>query len=223
MQQPQGGAALVDQLIPRSTAALTNAVVDFVLIVGFAALTGLSAKVAVYLNPAVPITGQTFAVLMTGAVLGSKRGGASMLVYLATGIVGVPVFAPDGAIAHASVGYLIGYPVAAFVVGWFVEQGWGRNPLKLAGAMLLGEVAIYGFGLPWLAFYIPESEMVDRSRLAVVIDWGLDDFIVGDTIKLIMAAAGVPLASEAIRRLKGAAPGGPSEGAGAERDPPQDP
>ena len=90
MQQPQGGAALVDQLIPRSTAALTNAVVDFVLIVGFAALTGLSAKVAVYLNPAVPITGQTFAVLMTGAVLGSKRGGASMLVYLATGIAGVP-------------------------------------------------------------------------------------------------------------------------------------
>ena len=223
MQQPQGGAALVDQLIPRSSAALTNAVVDAVLIVGFAALTGLSAKVAVYLNPAVPITGQTFAVLMTGAVLGSKRGGASMLVYLATGIVGVPVFAPDGAIAHASVGYLIGYPVAAFVVGWFVEQGWGRNPLKLAGAMLLGEVAIYGFGLPWLAFYIPESAMVDSSRLAVVIDWGLDDFIVGDTIKLIMAAAGVPLASEAIRRLKGAAPGAPSEGAGAERDPSQDP
>jgi biotin transport system substrate-specific component len=223
MQQPQGGAALVDQLIPRSTAALTNAVVDFVLIVGFAALTGLSAKVAVYLNPAVPITGQTFAVLMTGAVLGSKRGGASMLVYLGTGIAGVPVFAPDGAIPHASVGYLIGYPVAAFVVGWFVEQGWGRNPLKLAGAMLLGEVAIYGFGLPWLAFYITESAMVDSSRLAVVIDWGLDDFIVGDTIKLIMAAAGVPLASEAIRRLKGAAPGGPSEGAGAERDPPQDP
>ena len=219
MQQPQGGAALVDQLIPRSTAALTNAVIDAVLIVGFAALTGLSAKVAVYLNPAVPITGQTFAVLMTGAVLGSKRGGASMLVYLATGIVGVPVFAPDGAIAHASVGYLIGYPVAAFVVGWFVEQGWGRNPLKLAGAMLLGEVAIYGFGLPWLAFYIPESAMVDSSRLAVVINWGLDDFIVGDIIKLIMAAAGVPLASEAIRRLKGAAPGGPSEGAGAERDP----
>ena len=219
MQQPQGGAALVDQLIPRSTAALTNAVVDIVLIVGFAALTGLSAKIAVYLNPAVPITGQTFAVLMTGAVLGSKRGGASMLVYLGTGIAGVPVFAPDGAIAHASVGYLIGYPVAAFVVGWFVEQGWGRNPLKLAGAMLLGEVAIYGFGLPWLAFYIPESAMVDSSRLAVVIDWGLDDFIVGDTIKLIMAAAGVPLASEAIRRLKGAAPGGPSEGAGAERDP----
>ena len=203
MQQAKGPTALVDQLIPRASAALTNAVIDAVLIVGFAALTGLAAKVAVYLNPAVPITGQTFAVLLSGAVLGSKRGAASMLVYLAMGIAGVPVFAPDGAIPHASRGYLIGFAVAAFIVGWLVERGWGRNPLKLALAMLLGEVAIYGFGLPWLAFYIPDSELVERSRLAVVYDWGLEDFIIGDTIKLIMAAVGVPLAWEAIRRLKG--------------------
>ena len=219
MQQPQSGAALVDQLIPRSSTAATNLVVDALLIVGFAALTGLSAKVAVYINPAVPITGQTFAVLLSGAVLGSRRGGASMLVYLATGIAGVPVFAPDGAIANASIGYLIGYPVAAFIVGWFVEHGWGRNPLKLAGAMFLGEVAIYGFGLPWLAFYIPDAEMVDRSRLAVVIDWGLDDFIIGDTIKLIMAAAGVPLASEAIRRLKEMGSGASGDGARTDQGP----
>ncbi len=212
MQQTRSGAALIDQLIPRSSITATNVVIDALLIVGFAALTGLAAKVAVYINPAVPITGQTFAVLLSGAVLGSKRGAASMLVYLGMGIAGVPVFAPDGAIPHASRGYLIGFVAAAFVVGWFVEQGWGRNPLKLAGAMLLGEVAIYAGGLPWLAFYIPESEMVERSRLAVVIDWGLDDFIVGDAIKLIMAAAGVPLASEAIRRLKGAGPGAPREG-----------
>ena len=203
MQQAKGPTALVDQLIPRSSTALTNAVIDTVLIVGFAALTGLSAKVAIYLNPAVPITGQTFAVLLSGAVLGSKRGAGSMLVYLATGIALVPVFAPEGAIPHASIGYLIGYPVAAFIVGWVVERGWGRNPLKLAAAMLMGEVAIYGFGLPWLAFYIPDAELVDRSRLAVVYDWGLEDFIIGDTIKLIMAAVGVPLAWEGIRRLRG--------------------
>ena len=194
--------ALIDQFIPRSNAALTNAVIDALLIVGFAALTGLSAKIAVYLNPAVPITGQTFAVLLAGAVLGSKRGAASMLVYLGTGIAGVPVFAPNGSIPNASIGYLIGYPVAAFIVGWVVERGWGKNPLKLAGAMLLGEVAIYGFGLPWLAFYIPASEMVDRSRLAVVIDWGLDDFIIGDTIKLILAAMAVPGAWALIDRIK---------------------
>ena len=68
--------------------------------------------------------------------------------------------------------------------------------------MLLGEVAIYGFGLPWLAFYIPAAEMVDRSRLAVVIDWGLDDFIVGDTIKLVLAAMAVPGAWALIDRIK---------------------
>ena len=203
MQQAKGPTALVDRLIPRSDTAPANAVIDAVLIVGFAALTGLSAKVAVYLNPAVPITGQTFAVLLSGAVLGSKRGAASMLVYLAMGIAGVPVFAPDGAIPHASRGYLIGFAVAAFIVGWLVERGWGRNPLKLALAMLMGEVAIYGFGLPWLAFYVPDSELVERSRLAVVYDWGLEDFIIGDTIKLLMAAVGVPLAWEGIRRLKG--------------------
>ena len=101
------GTALIDQFIPRSSAALTNAAIDALFIVGFAALTGLSAKIAIYLNPAVPITGQTFAVLLSGAVLGSKRGAASMLVYLGTGIAGVPVFAPNGAIPNASIGYLI--------------------------------------------------------------------------------------------------------------------
>ena len=203
MQQAGRATVLADALIPRSTAAMTNAAIDAVLIVGFAALTGLSAKVAIHLNPAVPITGQTFAVLLSGAVLGSKRGAASMLVYLGTGIAGVPVFAPSGAIPNASIGYLIGYPVAAFIVGWVVERGWGRSPFKLAAAMFAGEVAIYGFGLPWLAFYIPDAEMIERSRLAVVYDWGLEDFIIGDTIKLIMAAVGVPLAWEGVRRLKG--------------------
>ena len=207
MRQPAQATAIVDAIIPRST-TLVNVVTDALLVVGFAALTGLSAKIAVYLNPAVPITGQTFAVLMSGAVLGSKRGAASMLVYLGTGLAGVPVFAPSGAIAGSSVGYLIGYPVAAFAVGYLVERGWGNNPLKLAAAMLVGEVAIYAFGLPWLAFYIPAEEMVDRTRLAVVYDWGLEDFIIGDTLKLVLAASGVPLVWVAIRRLKGDGPAG---------------
>ncbi len=202
MHQTGRPTALADALIPKGTVA-ANVALDAVLIVGFAALTGLSAKIAIYLNPAVPITGQTFAVLMTGAVLGSKRGMASMLVYLGTGIAGVPVFAPSGPIAHSSLGYLIGYPVAALIVGLLVERGWGRNPVKLAAAMFSGEVAIYAFGLPWLAFYIPAAEMVDRTRLAVVYDWGLQGFIVGDTIKLVLAASGVPLVWAAIRRLKG--------------------
>ena len=203
MQRTVYVTAIADALIPRSLARVNMLVVDVLLVVGFAALTGLSAKVAVYLNPAVPITGQTFAVLLSGAVLGSKRGAASMLVYLGTGIAGIPVFAPSGAIAGASRGYLLGFVAAALIVGLLVERGWGRNPLKLAAAMLAGEVAIYAFGLSWLAFYIPATELVDRTRLAVVFDWGLQDFIIGDTIKLVLAALGVPLLWVWIRRLKG--------------------
>ena len=202
MQQAGRAAALADAFIPRTT-AWANILVDAMLIVGFAALTGLSAKVAVYLNPAVPISGQTFAVLLAGAVLGSKRGVASMLVYLGTGLAGIPVFAPTGAISGASRGYLLGFVVAALIVGLLVERGWGRNPFKLAAAMLAGEVAIYAFGLPWLAFYVPAAELVDRTRLAVVYDWGLQDFIIGDTVKLIMAALAVPLVWVGVRRLKG--------------------
>ena len=206
MQTHAKAGAIADALIPRSSPSV-NIVVDVGLIVGFAALTGMLAKVAVYMNPAVPITGQTFGVLMAGAVLGSKRGAASMLVYLGTGIAGIPVFAPSGAISGASRGYLLGFVAAAFIVGLLVERGWGTNPFKLAAAMFAGEVAIYAFGLSWLAFYIPAEQMVDRTRLAVVYDWGLQDFIIGDAIKLAMAAAGVPLVWEGIRRLKGE--GGP--------------
>ena len=203
MQRTGHVTAIADALIPRNSAWVNLLVVDVLLVVGFAALTGLSAKVAVYLNPAVPITGQTFAVLLSGAVLGSKRGAASMLVYLATGIAGIPVFAPSGAIAGASRGYLLGFVAAALIVGLLVERGWGRNPFKIAAAMLAGEVAIYAFGLSWLAFYVPATELVDRTRLAVVFDWGLQDFIIGDTIKLVLAALGVPLLWVGIRRLKG--------------------
>ena len=190
---PPRATTIVGALIPRST-QWVNVAVDAGLIVGFAALTGLSAQVAVYLNPAVPITGQTFAVLLAGATLGSRRGGASMVVYLVAGVLGLPVFAPAGAISGSSRGYFFGFIAAAAIVGYLCERGWARNPLKLVAAMLLGEVAIYALALPWLAFYVPADN---------VLPWGLYDFIIGDTIKLLMAALGVPLVWIGIRRLKG--------------------
>lgn len=193
MQRPQKATSIAEALIPRSV-PWVNAVVDATLIVGYAALTGLAAQVALYVNPAVPITGQTFAVLLAGASLGSKRGAASMLVYLVTGVLGLPVFAPGGAIPGASRGYLLGFVVAALVVGYLAERGWARNPLKLVAAMLAGEAAIYAFGLPWLAFYVPANK---------VLPWGLTPFIPGDVVKLLMAAFGVPLVWAGMRWLKG--------------------
>ena len=193
MQSGTRHMTLVDALIPRSTPWLDYSI-DVLLVVGYAALTGLSAQVAYYINPAVPITGQTFAVLLSGAALGSRRGTTSMLVYLGAGIAGLPVFAPSGAIPDASRGYLIGFVLAAAIVGYLVERGWGRNPLKLLGAMFLGEVAIYAAGLPWLAFYVPGDK---------VLEWGLTPFIPGDAIKMVMAALAVPTAWIAIRKIKG--------------------
>lgn len=215
MQRRPRATAIADALIPRSTPWI-NGAVDAVLIVGFAALTGLAAQVAVYLNPAVPITGQTFAVLLAGAVLGWKKGGASMLVYLvAGGLLGLPVFAPSGPWPGTSLGYLPGFAAAAAIVGYLCERGWARNPLKLVAAMLLGEIAIYAFGLPWLAFYFSPVELASSvsagvlgspTRLAVVWEWGVRDFIIGDTIKLLMAAFGVPLMWAGIGKLKGEPP-----------------
>ncbi len=193
MQDGSRAMTIAGALVPRS-ASWINYMVDSVLVVGYAALTGLSAQVSVYLNPAVPISGQTFAVLLAGATLGFKRGTASMLVYLGAGVVGIPVFAPSGAIAGASRGYLVGFVAAAAIVGYLVERGWARNPLKLLLAMLIGEVAIYAVGLPWLAFYVPGDK---------VLEWGLTPFIPGDAIKMAMAAFGAPLALAGIRRLKG--------------------
>ena len=193
MQDSSRAMTIAGALVPRS-ASWINYIVDTMLIVGYAALTGLSAQVSVYLNPAVPITGQTFAVLLAGATLGFKRGTASMLVYLGAGVAGIPVFAPGGAIAGASRGYLVGFVAAAAIVGYLVERGWARNPLKLLLAMLIGEVAIYAVGLPWLAFYVPGDK---------VLEFGLTPFIPGDAIKMAMAAFGAPLALAGIRRLKG--------------------
>ena len=193
MQDSSRAMTIAGALVPRS-ASWINYIVDSVLIVGYAALTGLSAQVSVYLNPAVPITGQTFAVLLAGATLGFKRGTASMLVYLGAGVAGIPVFAPSGAISGASRGYLVGFVAAAAIVGYLVERGWARNPLKLLLAMLIGEVAIYAVGLPWLAFYVPGDK---------VLEWGLTPFIPGDAIKMAMAAFGAPLALAGIRRFKG--------------------
>ncbi|MBI4198558.1 MAG: biotin transporter BioY [Chloroflexi bacterium] len=212
MQQNARSISIAQAVIPRSNSAAINLTVDVILIVGYAALTGLAAQLKLFLNPAVPITGQTFVVLLAGAALGSKRGVASMMVYLAAGIAGIPVFASGGVFPGSSRGYILGFVAAAFVVGYLCEQGWGRNPLKVVAAMLAGEAAIYLFGLWWLAFYFTPEQLAssvaagklsDPSRLAVVWQWGVRDFIIGDIIKLLLAAFTVPLAWAGIRRLKG--------------------
>jgi biotin transport system substrate-specific component len=182
---------LSDALLRRSSLAL-----DLSLIAGFAGLTALAAQIRLPLPfTPVPVTGQTFAALFCGAALGSRRGAAAQMLYLAAGCAGLPVYAGGGSglPLMPSGGYLLGFIAAAYLVGKLVERGWDRRVRTAALAMALGNGVIYLFGLPWLALYV-------RGGPAAVVGQGLLPFIPGDLLKLALAAAGLPSAWALVRR-----------------------
>ncbi len=161
---------------------------DVLLILGFSALTGVAAQFSIPLPfTPVPITGQTLAVLLTGATLGSRRGALAMLAYLAEGSMGLPVFAGGASglfWTFPSGGYLVGFVAAAFVVGWLVERGLDRKPWVLA-AMLAGNAVIYVPGLLQLGFFVGWND---------VLELGLWPFVPGDLVKLYVASLALPTA-----------------------------
>ncbi|MCP4536551.1 MAG: biotin transporter BioY [Chloroflexi bacterium] len=150
-------------------------------------LIALAAQIEIPLWP-VPITGQTFGVLLVAALLGSRRGALTVMSYLLQGAMGLPVFAGGTAgivkFAGPTGGYLIGFVMAAFVVGWLSEQGWDRNIFTTAIAMLVGNIVIYVFGLPWLANFIGWETVLKAGFLP---------FITGDLIKIALSALVLPL------------------------------
>jgi biotin transport system substrate-specific component len=169
------------------------------LVIGGAALTAVSAQIVWFApwNPQVPYTLQTAAVLLVGTALGSRLGLASMALYLAAGAAGLGVFAdgssglmPDGAL-RSSIGYLGGFILAAGLVGWLAERGWDRSPLRTIGLMVLGNLVIYAVGVPVLM-------LVAKLDLASAVRYGALDFIPWDAIKILAAAALLPLAWRAV-------------------------
>lgn len=163
---------------------------DALLIAGGAGLIAASAQVSFKLPfTPVPITGQTFSVLLVGASLGTVRGGSSALLYVLAGLL-FPVYAPHtgygwSTITSASGGYLVSYPFVAALTGWLAERRWDRKFSSAVGAMLTGNVVIYLFGLPWLA-------VVLNTNLEKTLELGLYPFVPGDTFKLYLAAAALP-------------------------------
>lgn len=161
---------------------------DLLLILGCSVLIGLSAQISIPLPfTPVPITGQTLTVLLTGAVLGSRRGLLAVLTYLAQGFAGLPVFAGGKAglvaLLGPSGGYLVGFAAAAWLTGFLAEKGWDRRWQSNLLAMGLGNLVIYLFGLPWLAMF------VGNQAIAL----GLLPFIPGDLVKLAIATGLLPL------------------------------
>jgi biotin transport system substrate-specific component len=168
------------------------------LVVGAAAFVGLSAQVIIPLPfTPVPLTLQTFAVLLAASALGTARAVLAMTLYAVAGIAGMPWFAGGtSGFTFPSFGYIIGFIAAAFVVGRIAETGATRSVARTAGLMVLGSAIIYGFGVTWLAFAINVS-FVEALRL------GLVPFLIGDAIKVAAAAGLLPLAWLGVRRFLG--------------------
>jgi biotin transport system substrate-specific component len=164
---------------------------DVVLVVGFAAFTGLAAQLAIKLPfTPVPITGQTFAVLLGAAALGWRRALAGMVLYLALGLTPwVPWFAEGSGgadmVQAPSFGYIVGFLVAAALVGWLAERGWDRTPPRTVVTMVAGNLVIYAFGLPWLMAAVGVG-------LATGLELGVTPFLAGDALKILLAAGLLP-------------------------------
>jgi biotin transport system substrate-specific component len=159
------------------------------LVVAFSLLVALAAQVAVPLPfTPIPLTLQTFAVLLTGALLGSRLGAISLMLYVLEGAAGLPFFsAGRGGASYLlltpACGYLLSYPVAAFVAGALAERGWDRRYLTAAAAMLVGSIVILiGGWLGFLRFQPPAQAFA----------MGVAPFIPGDLIKVALAAAVLP-------------------------------
>ncbi len=169
------------------------------LVAGGAALTGLAAQLSIPIEPIspVPVTGQTFAVLLVAAALGPWRALASMALYLAVGMAGVPWFAggTHGA-GGASFGYILGYLAAGLLVGELARRHGDRTPLRTAGTMVLGNLVIYAFGVSWL---VGVAGLAPLNALSV----GIVPFLLGDAIKIALAAGVLPGTWALVRRFAG--------------------
>ncbi len=180
--------ALVPTLFPGSS--LTR---DALLILGGSLFIAVMAQVQIPLQP-VPQTGQTLGVFLVALALGARLGGAAVGAYLLEGAIGLPVLAGfTGGIAKVvgpTGGFLIGFLIAALLVGWLADRGWTKNVLLVGAAMLLGTIVIYVPGLLWLSRFVGEKTF----------EYGLTPFIGGDIIKAVLAALLLPVAWKLTRR-----------------------
>lgn len=176
---------------------------DLGLVAAGAALTALAAQITIPMWP-VPITGQTFAVLLVGTTLGAARGSISMALYMVLGAIGLPIFTAGKSglayIAGPTGGYLIGFVLAAALTGWLAQRQWDRKVLGAFATFLLGSVAIYAVGLPWLSVVL--GQLGRPNDLMATLQAGLLPFIPGDILKAVLAGALLPTTWKLVNRAK---------------------
>jgi biotin transport system substrate-specific component len=205
-QQEQGinmsNLTLANRIWPQATSS--NMVRNVVLAIAGSLVVAAAAQITVPMWP-VP-TLQTLAVLAVGAAYGARLGAATLGLYALEGAVGLPFFAGgksglfdaklDYLLPAGSMGYVVGFIMAAFLVGKLVESGWANSLLKSVLATLAGAVVLYVPGLIWLAIWASKTGIVPEGQTAVqaAIAWGLTPFMVGDAVKAIIAGLAVPAA-----------------------------
>lgn len=204
------GQALTIAGVFRPQAARSALVYDFSLIIAGSILIALSAQLAFWVpfSP-VPVTGQTFAVLMIGALFGAKRGGLCVSMYLAEGAAGLPVFAAGagGAVwlSGPTGGYLLGFIGAAVLVGYLAEHGWDRKVWTTIITMLAGNICIYSFGLSWLTILVVAEKT--STGMGGLFKVGVYPFVVGDVAKTILAALLLPAGWKVLSLFSGGVAG----------------
>ena len=196
------GVTLADFLVPIQVGERMGTRLRHVALIALGAVViYLSARIAIPVpGSPVPITGQTFGVLLVGGALGFRRGLAAVALYVAIGLIGFPFFAENkggvSVILGARGGYIVGFLVAGALVGRLAELGWDRRIVGALGAMAIGNLVIYLIGVPWLM-------AVANYDLATGIAKGLTPFLLGDGLKLLLAAAAYPLAWWVVGRRPG--------------------
>ena len=187
---------LADIAAPRSSMLM-----NVLLVVAASLVTAAAAQLEIRLPfTPVPISGQTFAVLMSGIVLGARRAFAAQMLYLVQGAAGMPFFSGGAAGALHLVGptggYLMAFPFAAALTGALAENAWDRKPFTMFLTMLAGSTIIFVLGLAQLSRYLPANQLLAS---------GLLPFIPGDIIKSLLATAALPLAWRLVPRSGDAA------------------
>ena len=167
------------------------------LVIVFSLFIAACAQFAIHIGP-VPITGQSFAVLLTGALLGSRLGAAAVIAYLIEGAIGLPFFAPGGApgilrFLGPTGGYLVAFPAAAFITGAFAEHGWDKRYSTAVAAMAIGSAVILLGGWAWYS-------IVTNTSPLVLFYPAVGKFLLGDVIKIALAAAVLPTGWALLKR-----------------------
>lgn len=162
---------------------------DLLLLAGGAAFVGLCSQLSILLRP-VPITAQTLAVLLVGATLGATRGALSLVLYVALGVGGLPIFSGGASglaiLTGSTGGFLVGFVPAAALAGWLVQRHWDDRFRTAVAAFAIATATIFVVGLPWLAWWLGQAGM--PNDIESVLEAGLYPFLVGEVVKIVVAA-----------------------------------